>query len=38
LKGVEGIGFVMLDGNDVMRHKLVKAIIKAFDVTHTDEN
>lgn len=31
LKDVKGIGFVMLDGRDVVRHKLVKAIIKAYD-------
>ena len=30
LKGVEGIGIVELDENDVIRHKLVKRIIKAF--------
>ncbi|MEM9981126.1 MAG: PhoH family protein, partial [Bacteroidota bacterium] len=31
LKGVEGIGFVNLDAKDVVRHKLVKAIINAYD-------
>ena len=31
LKGVKGIGFVYLDGDDVVRHKLVKDIIKAYD-------
>jgi phosphate starvation-inducible PhoH-like protein len=30
LKGVEGIGFVTLDEQDVVRHKLVKKIIKAY--------
>jgi phosphate starvation-inducible PhoH-like protein len=30
LEGVEGIGIVHLDENDVIRHKLVKKIIKAF--------
>ena len=30
LKGVEGIGFVTLDETDVVRHKLVKRIIKAY--------
>lgn len=30
LKNVEGIGFVELDEKDVVRHKLVKAIIKAY--------
>ena len=31
LDGVNGIGFVYLDGDDVVRHKLVKDIIKAYD-------
>lgn len=31
LKDVKGIGFVKLDDRDVVRHKLVKAIIKAYD-------
>jgi phosphate starvation-inducible PhoH-like protein len=30
LKGLEGIGFVTLDETDVVRHKLVKSIIKAY--------
>jgi phosphate starvation-inducible PhoH-like protein len=30
LHGVEGIGFVELDESDVVRHRLVKAIIKAY--------
>lgn len=30
LKGINGIAFVELDGNDVVRHKLVKAIIEAY--------
>ncbi len=30
LKGVKGIGFVELDDKDVIRHKLVKAIIGAY--------
>ena len=30
LQNVEGIGFVFLDAQDVVRHKLVKSIIKAF--------
>ncbi|MEM9339911.1 MAG: PhoH family protein [Bacteroidota bacterium] len=30
LRGVEGIGFVELDDRDVVRHKLVKSIIKAY--------
>lgn len=31
LKGVEGIGVIHLDGRDVVRHKLVKEIIKAYE-------
>ena len=31
LKDIEGIGVVKLNENDVVRHKLVKKIIKAFD-------
>lgn len=31
LKGVEGITFVELDASDVVRHKLVKKIINAYD-------
>ena len=30
LKHINGISFVILDGNDVIRHKLVKDIIKAY--------
>ena len=31
LRGVEGIGFVMLDEKDVVRHPLVMKIIQAYD-------
>ncbi|MBO8151025.1 MAG: PhoH family protein [Candidatus Neomarinimicrobiota bacterium] len=31
LKGIEGIGFIYFDARDVVRHKLVKDIIKAYD-------
>lgn len=31
LKNVKGIGFVELDGRDVVRHKLVKEILAAYD-------
>lgn len=31
LKEVEGIGFVRLDGSDVVRHKLVRKIIDAYE-------
>lgn len=31
LKGVKGIGVVNLSGSDVVRHKLVKSIIEAYE-------
>lgn len=31
LKGIKGIGFVELDERDVVRHKLVKDIVKAYN-------
>ncbi len=31
LKGVPGIGFVQLDGEDVVRHRLVKDILAAYE-------
>ncbi len=31
LKGIEGVEFVYLDENDVVRHQLVKDIIRAYD-------
>lgn len=31
LKGINGIGFVELDDRDVVRHKLVKDIVKAYN-------
>lgn len=36
LKDVEGIGFVELSGKDVVRHKIVKDIITAYD-KHEDQ-
>ncbi|MDA0912879.1 MAG: PhoH family protein [Bacteroidetes bacterium] len=38
LTNIEGIEFIQLDGNDVIRHRLVKAVIKAFDQASTIEN
>lgn len=35
LKNIDGIGIVKLDGKDVVRHKLVKSIIKAYR-NHTE--
>ena len=37
LKDVEGIGFVMLDQNDVVRHPLVMKIIQAYDQGQMDQ-
>ncbi|RJE72600.1 PhoH family protein [Reichenbachiella sp. MSK19-1] len=37
LKDVKGIGFVTLDGKDVMRHELVKNIIDAYDKASENE-
>ena len=31
LKGIDGISFVYLDEKDVVRHKLVRDIIEAYD-------
>ena len=31
LKGVDGIGFVYLDETDVVRHPLVRKIIRAYE-------
>jgi len=37
LKDVKGIGFVMLDQNDVVRHPLVMKIIQAYDQGQKDQ-
>lgn len=31
LKDIQGIGYIVLDGTDVLRHRLVKEVIKAYD-------
>ena len=31
LQGIDGLGFCKLDASDVVRHKLVRDIIKAYD-------
>jgi phosphate starvation-inducible protein PhoH and related proteins len=36
LKGIEGIAFVYLTGSDVVRHRLVKDIIRAYDAARGD--
>ncbi len=38
LKGVKGIGFTHLKSMDVVRHELVKRIIKAYDEHHQNNN
>ena len=37
LDGIEGIGFVKLDGADVVRHKLVRKIIDAYEKAEAAE-
>ncbi|AHM59715.1 phoh family protein [Flammeovirgaceae bacterium 311] len=37
LAGVEGIGFVQLEGSDVVRHRLVRKIIDAYDKSDVGE-
>lgn len=37
LKGIEGIGFVYLENNDIVRHRLIKEIIKAYDGFHASK-
>jgi phosphate starvation-inducible PhoH-like protein len=36
LKNIEGIAHVELDEEDVVRHRLVKAIIRAYDKDKTN--
>jgi hypothetical protein len=38
LKNIDGIGHIELDEEDVVRHKLVKAILKAYNLEHDKEN
>lgn len=38
LSRIEGVGFVYLDKSDVIRHKLVKDIIDAYEKFNTDKN
>lgn len=37
LKNIEGIAHIELDEEDVVRHRLVKAIIKAYNKDHERE-
>ena len=38
LKSVKGIGTIFLDEKDVIRHKLVQSIIKAYKQEQLNEN
>lgn len=38
LKGIQGVEFVYLDETDVVRHRLVKAIIRAYDDYQANQN
>jgi len=38
LKGIDGISFIELNSEDVVRHRLVKEIIGAYDRNHEGEN
>jgi len=37
LRNIDGIAHIELDEEDVVRHKLVKSIIKAYDKEHQRE-
>jgi phosphate starvation-inducible PhoH-like protein len=37
LNGIEGVGFVYFDKSDVVRHKLVKDIIDAYEKFHSND-
>ena len=37
LNGIDGIAIVNLTAEDVVRHRLVKEIIKAYDIIETEE-
>jgi phosphate starvation-inducible PhoH-like protein len=38
LSRIDGVGFVYLDKSDVIRHKLVKDIIDAYEKFNIDKN
>lgn len=38
LNNIEGIGFIKLDESDVVRHRLVKQIIRAYDKAQIEED
>ena len=37
LRGVDGLGFVFLDESDIIRHPLVKKIVKAYDTYYEQQ-
>jgi len=37
LRDLEGVGVIKLDGKDVLRHKLVKKVIEAYDVINNQQ-
>jgi len=38
LRNIDGIGFVELTKSDVVRHRLVKEIIKAYELLNGNQN
>ena len=38
LKNIKGIDFIHLDGSDVVRHRLVRSVIEAYDKIDTENN
>ncbi len=38
LKGIEGISIIEFDERDIVRHKLVKDIVRAYDIDENDDN
>ena len=38
LEKIEGISIVYFDARDIIRHKLVKHIVKAYEENKTEEN
>lgn len=37
LKNIEGISLVEFDERDIVRHRLVKQIVKAYNISENDE-
>jgi len=38
LAGIEGISIIRFDERDIVRHKLVKRIVKAYEQDENDQN